>query len=198
MTAAPQESAMVASARVDLFTLIHKGVRRLLFETAMEVSRTDFAAADETERAERAVRRCFDFLREHADHEDRVIQPWIARSSPALAATLGAEHVALEKAAIAVESLLPRLAGVAAGERRAMGAELQRRLNLLVADQLRHLDREEREANAVLWAHLPDELLTQVRGQITAQVGQPRLAEWYELLQPVLTGPERAALAARP
>ena len=189
---------MVASARVDLFSLIHKGVRRLLFETAMEVSRTDFAAADETERAEQAVRRCFDFLREHADHEDRVIQPWIARFSPGVAATLGAEHVALEKAAIAVESLLPRLAGVAPGERRAMGAELQRRLHLLVADQLRHLDREEREANAVLWANLPDASLAQLRAEITAQVAPPRLAAWYELLQPVLTGPERAALASRP
>jgi hemerythrin-like domain-containing protein len=190
-----KESAMSPSARVDLFSLIHKGVRRLLFETAMEASRADFAEAEEVASVEAAVRRCFDLLREHADHEDRVIQPWVARSSGELAADLAAEHVALEKATIAVESLLPRLAGAAPDERRKMGVELQRRLHLLVADQLRHLDREEREANAVLWAHLPDETLTQLRSEILAQIPPPRLAEWHEILRQSLSASERAALA---
>ena len=172
----------MSSGRVDLFSLIHKGVRRVLFDTAMELSRADFAAADETERAGAAIRRCFGLLREHADHEDREIQPWITRFSPAVASVLAAEHVALEKAAIAVESLLPRLAAAAPEERLAMGAEMQRRFHLLVSDQLRHLDREEREANAVMWANMPDPELLQIRGRITAQTSPARLAEWHQLV----------------
>jgi hypothetical protein len=184
----------MSSDRVDLFTLVHKGVRRVLFDTAMELSRTDFAAADETERAGAAVRRCFGLLREHADHEDREIQPLITRFSPTVASVLRAEHVTLEKASIAVESLLPRLAAAALDERRAMGAELQRRFYLLVSDQLRHLDREEREANAVMWANLPDPALLQIRGRITAQIAPARLAEWYQLVGSVANRRERDAL----
>ena len=35
-----------------------------------------------------------------------------------------------------------------------MGGELARRFQALVAAQLQHMDREERELNALLWAHL--------------------------------------------
>jgi hypothetical protein len=189
-----EERAMRPQQRVDLFSLIHKGLRKLLFETAMEVSAIDFVLDDGIERAEQAIRGCFAFLREHAEHEDRAIEPWIARFSPEVAAALAAEHIALEKAAIGVESLLPRLAGAGAGLRLEMGAELQRRLHLLVADQLRHLEREEREANAVLWANLPDQNLSEIRSGITSRIGPARLSEWDELLGRALNGRERAAL----
>ena len=182
------------SDRVDLFSLIHKGVRKVLFDTALELQRTDFFADDETERAEAAVRRCFGYLREHADHEDRAIMPWVTRSSPEVAARLADEHVALEKAALAIDGLLPRLRAAAPGERQAMGVELQRRFHLLVADQLRHMDREEREANAALWAHLPDAELLQIRARITAEIAPARLAEWYQLTGAVLNRRERDAL----
>jgi hypothetical protein len=184
----------MSSDRVDLFSLIHKGVRGVLFETAMELSRTDFAAPDEREHAEAAIRRCFGYLREHADHEDREIQPWITRFSPAVAAVLAAEHVTLEKASIAVESLLPRLAAAAPDERLAMGAELQRRFYLLVSDQLRHLNREEREANAVMWSNLLDPALLEIGGRITTQIAPARLAEWCQLVGSVANRRERDAL----
>jgi hypothetical protein len=190
---------MSTGARVDLFSLIHKGVRRSLFETAMEVSRTDFATAAEVGRAEQAVRRCFGFLREHADHEDREMTPSIMQQAPELAASLAAEHVVLDKSAIAIDSLLPRLGSEAPGDRLAMGAELQRRFNILVAEQLRHLDREEREANAVLWANLSDDSLAAIRERIMARMAPERLAEWLALVGPALSGRERDALArARP
>ena len=65
-----------------------------------------------------------------------------------------------------------------------MGREMFRRLNLLVADQLRHLEREEREGNATLWAYLPDPELAAIRASILASISRRRLAEWFELVAP--------------
>src|SRR5687767_1320353 len=132
-----------APDRVDLFSLIHEGLRPRLFDTALLLGRTDFSLADDVARARQAVARCFDLLREHAEHEDRHIVPALIRVAPALARAIGAEHVELEKAAIDIEALFPRLAVAEGAERQRLGRELFRRMNLLVADQLRHLEREE-------------------------------------------------------
>ena len=157
-----------ATDRVDIFTLIHKDIRRTLFDTALLVGRTDFTRDEDIATARAVVARCFEFLREHAEHEDRHIVPVLVRLAPRFAAALEVEHVELEKAFIAVEALLGRLPGAPAGERPAMGREIFRRLNLLVADQLRHLEREEREGNATLWAYLPDAEIVALRTRLQA------------------------------
>jgi len=74
--------------RLDVFTPIHKGLRRTLFETAIAIGRTDFASPAETEAAEKLVTDCLTYLREHAEHEDRHVVPEIARLAPELASTL--------------------------------------------------------------------------------------------------------------
>ena len=75
-----------ATDRVDIFSLIHKGIRRTLFDTALAVGRTDFTRDEDIASARAAVARCFDFLREHAEHEDRHWAPntssWKRGSSP--------------------------------------------------------------------------------------------------------------------
>lgn len=184
--------------RVDLFTPIHKGLRRKLFETAIAVGRTDFSSEAEAAAAKRLVDECLTYLREHAELEDRHVVPEVARLSPELAATMADEHPELERAAIAVDSLWPRFAPLGPGERLAMGGELARRFQALVAMQLRHMDREEREVNAVFWAHLQDSALAAVSRRIVVDIPPARLLTWQQdVLFPAWSAPERAAASAR-
>ena len=183
---------------IDLFTPIHKGLRKTLFETAIALGRTDFLSPQETAAAERLVGECLTFLREHAEHEDRHVLPEIARLAPELAAAMAEEHPELERAAIAVDSLWPRLAPLGPEERQAMGGELARRFQALVAMQLRHMDREEREVNAVFWARLPDSDLGALSRRIVVNMPPARLLTWQQqVLLPAWSAPERAAAAAR-
>src|SRR5262245_66571403 len=85
--------------RFDLFTPIHKSLRRLMFDAAVTLGRTDFGSPEETTAAARAVTVCLEFLRQHAEHEDRRVVPVIARLSPGLAATIALEPPELERAA---------------------------------------------------------------------------------------------------
>jgi hypothetical protein len=184
--------------RIDLFTPIHKGLRRNLFETAIALGRTDFTSPEETAAAEKLVGGCLAFLREHAEHEDRHVLPEIARLAPELAAAMAEEHPELERAAIAVDSLWPRVAPLGPEERQAMGGELARRFQALVAMQLRHMDREEREVNAVFWANMQDRDLGALSRRIVVSMPPARLLTWQrEILFPAWSAPERAAAAAR-
>ena len=184
--------------RIDLFTPIHKGLRRNLFETAIALGRTDFTSPPETAAAEKLVADCLGFLREHAEHEDRHVLLEIARLAPELAAEIAQEHPELERAAIAVDSLWPRFAPLGPEERQAMGAELQRRFQAMVAAQLRHMDREEREVNAVFWARLEDRDLGALSRRIVVSMPPARLRTWQqEVLLPAWSAPEIAAAAAR-
>ena len=184
--------------RLDPFTPIHKGLRRQLFETAIALGRTDFTSPTETAAAEKQVTECLTYLREHAEHEDRHVVPEIARLAPELAATLADEHPELERAAIAIDSLWPRFAPLGPEERLAMGAELARRFQSLVAMQLRHMDREEREVNAVFWAHLDDRDIGALSRRIVVSIPPARLLHWQQyVLAPAWSAREIAAAAAR-
>jgi hypothetical protein len=186
--------------RFDMFTPIHKALRRSLFDTALALGRTSFAAADDTAAAERLVAACMEFMREHAAHEDRHVLPEIARLAPELATLLADGHPELERTAIAVDSLWPRLAALpaaAAEERESLGGELMRRFHRFVADEVVHMDREERELNALLWARLTDAEIMAISSRITTSISPERMRTWGELLMPALNGPERGAMLAR-
>jgi hypothetical protein len=179
------------TVRADFLTPIHKALRRSLFETAMALGRTDFSVADEVAAAERAVAVCLDHLRDHAAHEDRHVLPLLAELAPGVAAFVADEHPELERASIEVESLWPRLASRTGAERVALGAELARRFNKLVAAQLAHMDREEREALRALQEHFDDAALGQLSARIAADIEPARLAAFGELMFPALNRTER-------
>jgi hemerythrin-like domain-containing protein len=183
--------------RLDSFTPIHKGLRRLMFEAGVELARTDFADAAATSAAERAVATCLRLLREHADVEDRHVLPLVERADPDLAQAIALEHPSLERAAIAVDTLWPRLAALEGTARIELGDELVRRFNALVAEQLRHLDREERQVNAALWAALTDAEIGASSVAIVRELGPERMAEWGQVLAKSLNASELAAMEAR-
>ena len=79
-----------------------------------------------------------------------------------------------------------------------MGAELQRRFQAMVAAQLRHMDREEREVNAVFWAKLPDRDIGAMSRRIVVDIPPARLLTWQQqVFLPAWNAREIAAAAAR-
>ncbi len=183
--------------RPDLLTPIHKALRRSLFETALVLARTDFTEPAELAVAQQAVAACLEYLREHAEHEDRHTVPLLTRFDPELAAIIEAAHPQLERMAIAIDSLWPRLAPLTGAPRASLGAELLRRFQAFVAEQLLHMDLEERRVVPQLWNHLSDAELVALGARITATIPPLRMQQWGALLAGALSAPERAALQAR-
>ena len=186
--------------RFDLFTTVHKGLRAALFGAVQQAGRADFTQTGEADAVAASVRRALSYLAEHAEHEAREIVPEIGRHSAELAADLGADHARTGGLEQQVLDLADRLAGAMSAERLSIGRRLSHRLAQLTAEHLRHMEREEVQANRVLWAHRTDEELAAIHGRIVAAIAPSRIAEWMELLLPAVNATEgeqlRSSIAA--
>ncbi|WP_373048002.1 hemerythrin domain-containing protein [Vulgatibacter sp.] len=187
--------------RFDPYSRVHKGLRTLLFDTAALVARTDFSggethfgASDPVGCTLDAVRVLLGFLREHGEHEDRVVMPELRRLGPEVCSRLAEEHAALEELHHLIEVLVARI-DAGGAERAALGRELDAALTRLVVRHLEHMEREEAEGNSVLWAALDDGELEVLLGRILATIGPERMQQWRTLIAPTLAARERQALA---
>jgi len=179
--------------RPNLYRPIHKGLRSLLFDTTARVARTDFGDPAEADAAVGAVGLLLDLLDDHAGHEDTFVVPEVSSLAPPLAAQLESDHGRLEGLQAELRALLPR---ARAGDASALeaGELLGRGLNLLVAEHLRHMDREETQAMAVLWAHKSDAELFAIEGKIRGSIPPEKMARFARILLPALSTPERVMM----
>ena len=181
-------------SRVDLFTTIHKGLRAVMFECALDVARVDLASTYEVDKLAAQLERMLEFLDEHARHEDAEIIPALRVVDPVLAAALVAEHQTHPSVNAAVERSARALAMAREGERGVAGKHLMRVVNQLVSMQLLHMNHEETVVNAVLWGAYGDAELRAIRGRITARISGDRHAEWRSVLRPAVDPVERLLL----
>ncbi len=177
--------------RVDLFTVIHKGIRWELFELAREAARIDLTSTHAVDGLVARIERTLGFLDEHAGLEDAIAFVALRALAPGLADELAAEHRALEVVQLEVERAADALALAQLSARPDAGAHLARCINHLVAVQLIHMNREETEVNATLWAGLPDADLMALRNRAKDSLASERQAEWMKIVAPALDPVER-------
>jgi hypothetical protein len=185
---------MSAASRFDLFTAVHKGLRAAMFHAGALLGRTDFGAREEALQAARAVDRVVSLLDEHAAHEDAVILPAVEALYPELFVALREDHARIDGLQRELTALTARVAHAEEVERASLGVRIHDRFGNLLAEQLRHLQREEQDAQRLLRAHRSDEELRAMHGEILARIPPPRSAEWLGVILPALSIPERTAV----
>ncbi len=178
----------------DLYRDIHKGIRSELFAMTTAAGRLD--PTDSAGRADlaRNVGDVVDFLVVHAEHEDTHVQPAIETYVPAQAATIVADHAALES----------RMAGLRADAEAAVDAdagELAGRVHALyldlasfTSDYLRHQDVEERIVMPALDAALGFEAVMAINGAIVGSIPPPELAKSLAIMLPAMNVDGRAEM----
>lgn len=184
--------------RVDLFTLIHKGVRALLFDISTEAARIDLRSDIAVDGMLEQITRALGFLDEHAHHEDTHVLPVLRAVAPDLANSLGVDHRVLDAIQTEVECAAEKLAAAQPADRGPLGAQLVRLLNRLTAAHLTHMGREETEASSALWAALDDTELAAVRARLVGSIPTARYAEWMQMIAPALNPVERSLVVGAP
>jgi hypothetical protein len=179
---------------VDLFGPIHKGLRALLFNASAQVARADFASDMQTRAVLTEIRRTIGFLREHALHEDMHVLPLVAAHDGDLARALARTHAEMERQEVELSALLVRIENATRVERPALVPALTGLTNRWVAAHVLHMDVEEVEANARLWAGESPAALLGARARIRQSMSAERTLEWMALLLPALNPAERALL----
>jgi hypothetical protein len=173
--------------RVDVFSTIHKAIRGALFELASELARLELLKTCAVDGVIAQVEHVLGLLDEHAALEDQGVLVTLRTLDPLLADELDKDHRSLDIVQHEVERLAQALAMADLASREAAASRLQIAVNHLIALQLLHMNREETEANRVLWSSLDDAALVAIAKQAAAGLDPVRLAIWQRLIASATT-----------
>lgn len=92
---------MTQTTQPDLFTNVHKGIRRALFSACVDLGRADGDA--ERERAARTqLIDALHFVAHHGENEDQLLLPLLRERAPEALARLSGAHAVLDRARAAL------------------------------------------------------------------------------------------------
>lgn len=157
--------------RFNPFNQVHKGLRALLYDTALLVQHTDFTNKEETGRTAARVRFVNELFAHHAHVEDNLVFPMIASHAPGIVADFESQHQTDHELSANLEICLSRFGETNSPEQDvAVGNELLQSFNSFLAFNVEHMKKEETVVNAVLWKHYSDAQLIAKTQEISASL----------------------------
>ena len=162
--------------RYNIFNLIHKGLRRVLYDTALQLQRADFGSDEESQRVLSQLDLTLNYFEGHAEAEDMFILPAIQRFDPAMVQDFESQHVEDHR----LGHLLMLLKENVMSEDNAKGrisaaTELTHAFNEFVGFNLYHMNKEEAFINPLLWTHFTDLELQAITQQIIQNIAPQKL-----------------------
>lgn len=182
----------MSTDRYDIYRLIHKGLRAFMTETLLEVGRLDGSDLIAVSRVCGEVRALLAFCASHLDKEETYVHPALEARAPGSAATTAQEHRHHHGAIAALSARVDGLVTSDRHDRDTAIHALYLELSLFIADNLIHMQEEERLNNATLWAHYSDAEILDIERQIVSAIppaDQQAVLRW---IVPSVTPAERA------
>lgn len=180
--------------RLDFYAGIHKALRLFMTDTLVRTGSTDprdgTAVASTLGQVEGLLAAC----EAHLQKEDIHVHPLLEAALPGSAGRIAAEHVEHLEAIASLRDLTG-LVRHAAGPRR--GAAMHRlylALARFVAENFVHMEVEETQHNAVLWAHYSDPELNRHHDRLLASIEPGEMMALLGWFMPALSAPERAGM----
>jgi len=157
--------------RYNVFYLIHKGLRAMLYDTATTLQQTDFVDISAATPALAKVNDVLFAFEHHAHHEDSFILPAVEAYEPEIAASFESEHQEdyrltgrLRNLLIIYEnSFLPE-------ERTVCGSAITKSFTEFLTLNLQHMAKEEMLLNHALWRLYTDEQIKAIQQQLMATI----------------------------
>ena len=175
--------------RHDIYAFIHKGLRAFMAHTLVRTGRLDVNDAAEVAEVSEELRALLTICRHHLDNENTYVHTAIAARQPGAWERIAHEHVEHEAAIAELQGMIDALPGDAAALRR-----LYLRLSVFVAENFEHMQREETQMNAALWATHSDEEIMAIEQRIVASHQPQEMQLALRWMLPHLTPEERCAM----
>ena len=177
--------------RYNMFTQIHKGLRALLYETAMKVQHTDFWNVDEGEAAINQVSEVVRLFEKHAHAEDTYVFPAIQKYEPSIADAFEQEHVKDHQLGEELIGAINqyRFAEIIT-EKAEAGREIYPAYVKFMVFNLEHMGKEEEILNPIFWRYYTDTDLLAVTREIVANIPPDYMAQFSRWMMRGLSNPE--------
>jgi hemerythrin-like domain-containing protein len=162
--------------RYNIFYQVHKGLRALLYETAIQLQQTDFSNEKEANFIAARISEVVELFDKHAHSEDNNILNTIESLEPSVASLFAEEHIkdhALSNRLTAIINMFNATGNDA--EKEELGSALRAAYTEFVAFNLQHMAKEESQLNQLLWKHFSDEELHAITIQIISKIPASQL-----------------------
>lgn len=144
--------------RYSTFTKVHKGLRTLLFDTAILTQHTDFTKEEEVGTLTDRLNEIILLFEGHAYAEDNFVFSMVKNINPSVIDALEEEHEEDHRLSQGLQYWINMLQQpLSAEERKAAGIALLIGLNEFIAFNLTHMNKEETIVNELIWETYSDE-----------------------------------------
>lgn len=157
--------------RFNPFGQVHKGLRALLYDTALLLQHTNFSVEEEIAEAVNRVKLVNTLFEHHAHVEDSNIFPLIKTYAPEIVDDFEAQHQVDHELSHGLEKCLRQFTETNTPEQNLWaGNELLQQFNSFLAFNVEHMKKEETIVNACLWRHFSDDALKAKVQEIAASI----------------------------
>ncbi|RZM27302.1 MAG: hypothetical protein EOO88_13870 [Pedobacter sp.] len=169
------------STRLNVFNQIHKGLRALLFDTAILMQQTDFGNSQQAEPVLAQTELLLSMFDAHAQHEDSCILECAHQHNPGLIGEFESEHQTDLVLSSQLAALIDRYRAAGNEDQRyAVGTALLHALFDFIAFNLKHMSKEEKELNMVLWDNYNDREIMQMEHRIQQLIPPDKLFIYFK------------------
>lgn len=187
-----QQIAISHNGRFDIYAIIHKALRRFMSDTLNAVGSMDGNDAQEVADGLAQLRALTAFCFSHLQHENAFVHAAMEQRRPGSTTAIAAEHTHHEWALGQLEALAVAVEQSDGAARSAAIAQLYRSLALFVAENLAHMNIEETEHNAVLWATHSDTEIIAIEQALVASIPPAESLATMRWMIPAMNATERA------
>ncbi len=188
----PAQTVAANAQRLDLYAGIHKALRHFMTDTLHRVGRMDANNADDLRRTLGQFEELMELCVQHVHHENDFVHAAIEARAPRGAARTADDHVEHIAHIAALRDEARALAQAEPAARPALALRLYRHLALFVADNFQHMNVEETQNNAALWANYRDDELMALHQRIVASLPPAENLLVMRWMIPASTPAERA------
>ena len=168
--------------RYNIFFRVHQGLRSLLFETALQLQRTDFSYPAEATGTLELLSEVLILFDRHAQTEDELLFPMLQPFEPSVQDAFEKEHQKDSMLASLLAESMKLYAGADTNaERLEVGRTIRFAFEHFLLFNLEHMSREESVLNPLLWKYYEDEELYRLTARIVAETPpeyQPLFNQW--------------------
>jgi hemerythrin-like domain-containing protein len=180
--------------RQDLFTSIHKAIRRIIYDVGLNIQIIDFRNEPTDHGMLSRLQHVLEMLQEHGTHEEKIIFAATQAFEPKMVQMFMEEHVEIHKKISQMHDVIEAIKRENDEGRIEKGARLSWLFHDLVAFYMAHMNKEEETLLPLTWKYFTDEQLSTMRTNIQRNTTPERYREWLTWLFPSLNNYELIGL----
>lgn len=179
--------------RYNIFYEVHKGLRAMLYETALQIQQTDFINSEEVDQTIEQIKNLVELFDKHAHSEDQFVFAAVQPYEPAVVDAFEQEHVIDHALGENLYNLLAALTNALSDDDKfRIGQQFYRAFIEFMIFNLQHMAKEEDIVNRLLWRNYTDEQLKTITGNILANIPQMQMAQFNRWMMRGLSNNEIA------